>query len=148
MGLGFHQLGKAGRRAINRIGAVLLAAAVLTISAAHAMTGESVASGFRGTWVPATAACTSALKVTIDANVVTFINGPQRAEYRKLEQCFTCMGRDVQDITLLSTDAMGDSPWMIYLDGSKKKFSVTTDFSDKKLGARFPFGKAALKKCP
>ena len=72
----------------------------------------------------------------------------QRAEYRKLEQCFTCMGRDVQNITLLSTDAMGDSPWTIYLDGSKKTPSVTVEFGDKKLGPRFPFGKAALKKCP
>lgn len=62
--------------------------------------------------------------------------------------CFTCMGRDVQAITLLSTDAMGDSPWTIYLDGSKKTPSVTVEFGDKKLGPRFPFGKAALKKCP
>jgi hypothetical protein len=69
-------------------------------------------------------------------------------EFRKLDQCFTCMGRDVENITILSTDAMGDSPFMIYLDGSKKKASLTVDFSnDQKLAARFPFGKAALKKC-
>jgi hypothetical protein len=52
----------------------------------------------------------------IEANVVTFVNGAQRAEYRQLEQCFTCMGRDVDKVTLLSTDAMGDSPFLIYLD--------------------------------
>ena len=81
--------------------------------------------------------------------MVTFVNGAQRAEYRQLEQCFTCMGRDVTNVTMLSTDAMGDSPFMIYLDASKKKATVRTDFSnDKKLGARFPFGTAALKHCP
>jgi hypothetical protein len=80
--------------------------------------------------------------------VVTLVKGLDRAEYRKLEQCFTCMGHDVENITLLSTDAMGDSPFMIYLDGSKKKAGVTIDFSnDRKLGARFPFGRSTLKKC-
>lgn len=117
--------------------------------AAYAMTGGSVDAQFRGTWVPASAACTSPLKLVIEANKVTFVNGAQRAEYSRLEQCFTCMGRDVENVTLLSTDAMGDSPFMIYLDASKKKATVRTDFSnDKKLGGRFPFGTAALKPCP
>ena len=88
------------------------------------MTGGSVAAGFRGASVPASAACTSPLKLVIDANVVTFVNGAQRVEYRQLEQCFTCMGRDVDNVTLLSTDAMGDSPFLIYLDASKKKASA------------------------
>ena len=26
----------------------------------------------------------------------------ERVEYRELEQCFSCMGRDVEDVTLLS----------------------------------------------
>jgi hypothetical protein len=48
-------------------------------------------------------------------------------------------------LTVLSTDAMGDSPFLIYLDASKKKATVRIDFSnDKKLGTRFPFGTAAL----
>jgi hypothetical protein len=133
---------------MSSITSVLAFAAALAASTAHSMTGDSVAVPFRGTWVPTAAACTSPLKLQLDANVVAFVNGAQRAEYRKLEQCFTCMGRDVQNITLLSTDAMGDSPWTIYLDGSKKTPSVTVEFGDKKLGPRFPFGKAALKKCP
>jgi hypothetical protein len=42
---------------------------------------------------------------------------------------------------------MGDSPFMIHLDTTKKQ-PVLVDFSnDKKLGARFPFGSGALKKC-
>ena len=50
------------------------------------------------------------------------------------------MGRDVENVTILSTDAMGDSPFMIYLDGSKKSSVVTDEFpNDKKLGTRFPF---------
>jgi hypothetical protein len=122
--------------------------AMLAGATAYAMTGGSVAAGFHGTWVPASAACTSPLKLMIEANVVTFVNGTQRAEYRQLEQCFICMGRDVDNVTLLSTDAMGDSPFLIYLDASKKKATVRVDFSnDKKLGTRFPLGTAALKKC-
>lgn len=130
------------------ITSAFLAVTALAGVTVHAMTGGSVAAGFRGTWVPASAACTSPLKLVIDANVVTFVNGAQRAEYRQLEQCFTCMGRDVDNVTSLSTDAMGDSPFIIYLDASKKKATVRVDFSnDKKPGSRFPFGTAALKKC-
>lgn len=123
--------------------------AALACATAMAMTGEHVAVAFRGDWVPAKAACTSPLKLQIDANVVTFVNGNQRAEFRKLEQCFSCSGRDVQDVTLLSTEAMGDGPFMITLDGTKKaRPAVSIDLSnDKKLGARFPLGTAALKKC-
>jgi hypothetical protein len=127
----------------------VLAVTALAGVTAHAMTGGSVEAKFRGTWVPASAACTAPLKLVIEANKVTFVNGAQRAEYSQLEQCFTCMGRDVTHVTMLSTEAMGDSPFMIYLDTSKKKPSVRTDFSnDKQLGGRFPFGTAALKQCP
>ena len=115
------------------------------------MTGDSIDAKFRGDWVQAKAACNSPLKLVIDANLVAFINGSQRVEYRKLEQCFSCAGgaRDIDPPTMLSTEAMGDSPWMIYLDRKKKTPSLTVDFSnDKKLGARFPLGVAALKKCP
>ena len=128
----------------------VLALSALACSAALAMTGDSVAVPFRGSWVPAKASCDSPLKLVIDANVVTFVNGAQRAEFKKLEQCFSCMGRDVQDMTLLSTEAMGDSPFMITLDGRKKgKPGVGVDLgNDKKLAARFPLGNVALKKCP
>ena len=124
--------------------------AALACGTALAMTGESVAVPFRGAWVPAKASCESPLKVVIDANVVTFVNAADRAEFRKLDQCFTCMGRDVKDVTLLSTDAMGDSPFMITLDGTRKgKPAVGVDLgNDKKLAARFPLGNVALKKCP
>jgi hypothetical protein len=128
----------------------LLALSALACSAALAMTGDSVAVPFRGSWVPAKATCDSPLKLVIDANLVAFVNGTQRAEFRKLEQCFSCMGRDVQEMTLLSTEAMGDSPFMITLDGRKKsKPGVSVDLSnDKKLAARFPLGNGALKRCP
>jgi hypothetical protein len=128
---------------------VAVALAAFACSAALAMTGDSVAPPFRGTWVQAKATCDAPLRIVIDANAVTFVNGAQRAEYRQLEQCFSCMGRDVQNMTLLSTDKMGDSPWLITLDGQKKgKLGVSVDFSnDKKLGARFPIGNGALKKC-
>jgi hypothetical protein len=130
------------------ITSTVFAVTALAGTTAHAMTGGSVAAEFRGTWVPAAAVCTSPLKLVIEANVVTFMNGAQRAEYRQLEQCFTCMGRDVDKVTLLSTDAMGDSPFLIYLDASKKNATVRIDFSnDKKLGMRFPFDTAALKQC-
>ena len=127
----------------------MLALAALAYGAAHAMTGGSVEAAFRGEWVPAKAACNSPLKLVIDANVVTFVNGAQRAEYRKLEQCFSCMGHDVQNMTLLSTDAMGDSPFTITLDGTRKTKPAVSVALDKQLGARFPLQKdAALKKCP
>ena len=134
--------------AINLIATSSLAIAVLAFPASQAMTGGSVAVEFRGEWVPARAACASTLRLIIEPTVVTFVKGSDRAEYRKLDQCFTCMGRDVENITLLSTDAMGDSPFMIYLDGSKKKAAVSVDFpNDRELGKRFPFGAGALKKC-
>lgn len=122
--------------------------AALVFGAPQEMTGGSVAAQFRGDWVPSRAACASPLRLKIDANVVTFVKGDDRAEYRKLDQCFACAGRDAEDVTLLTTDAMGDSPFTIHLDGSKKQPSVTVYFdNDKKLAARFPFGKAPLKRC-
>ena len=133
---------------INLIAIASLAIAGLASPTSQTLTGGSVAAEFRGEWVPAKAACTSALKLIIEESTVTFVKGSDRAEYRKLDQCFTCMGHDVKDITLLSTDAMGDSPFMIYLDGSKKKAAVSVDFpNDKELGSRFPFGAGTLKKC-
>ena len=128
-----------------------LVAFVLAAGTAHAMTGGSLDAKFHGTWVPAKAACASPLKLVIEANQVSFVNGSQRADYRKLEQCFSCAGgaRDLDPPTMLSTDAMGDSPWTIYLDRKRKTPTLTVDFSnDRKLGARFPLGNAALKKCP
>lgn len=129
------------------IGASFFALAMVTAGASLAMTGGSVDSAFRGQWVPARATCESPLKVVIEANKVTFVNGAQRAEYPKLEQCFSCAGRDVDHILWLSTDKMGDSPWIFHLDTRKKQI-VSSDFSnDKKLAARFPFGNGPLKKC-
>ena len=128
----------------------ILVLAALACGAAQAMTGESVEAAFRGEWVPAKAACNSPLRLVIAANVVSFVNGDQRAEYRKLEQCFSCTGKDVQNVTLLSTDAMGDSPFMITLDGRKKaKPGVSVELGKpEKLAARFPLGSGALKKSP
>ena len=138
------------RNPLLRLSFPAIALAALACSAALAMTGDSVAEPFRGSWVPAKANCDSPLRLVIDAKAVTFVNGAQRAEFKKLEQCFSCMGRDVQNMTLLSTEAMGDSPFMITLDGTKKaKPGVSVDLgNDKKLAARFPLGNAALKRCP
>ena len=121
-------------------------ASTLVAGVSIAMTGDSVDAAFRGQWVPAKAGCESPLKVVIDANKVTLVNGAQRVEYPKLEQCFSCGGPD-GNVVWLSTDQMGDSPWILHLD-TKKKQIVSTDFSnDKKLAARFPFGSGPLKKC-
>jgi hypothetical protein len=142
-----NPLGLIANLAVTRIAASVFAFAALTFGSPQGMTGGSVAVAFRGEWVPARARCTSPLKLIIEPTVVTFVKGADRAEYRKLDQCFACAGHDVENVTLLSTDAMGDSPFTLYLDGSKKKPAVEALFNDKKLGARFPFGTASLKKC-
>jgi hypothetical protein len=137
-----------GNVALTRIAASAIAFIALALGNSQTMTGGSVEAQFRGEWVPATAACTSLLRLIIEPNIVTFVKGADRAEYRKLEQCFSCMGHDVENVTMLTTDAMGDSPFIVYLDSSKKKIKLTVDAgNDKKLQARFPFGTAALKKC-
>ena len=133
---------------MKRIATSTFALAVIASSAAQAMTGGSVEAKFRADWVPAKAACNSPVKLVIDANLVAFVNGSQRQEFRKLEQCFSCMGREVQGITLLSTDAMGDSPWTVTMDGSKKSKVAVSVALDKQLAARFALGSAVLKKCP
>ena len=113
------------------------------------MTGRSVKAQWRGTGGPASAACPSPLTLVSEATRATCVNGAQRAEYRQLEQCFTYMRRAVTHGTMLSTDAIGDSPWMISLDASKKPATVGIYCSnDKQLRARLPFGTAALQHCP
>jgi hypothetical protein len=133
---------------MHRTTTLVLVAATLATSAL-AMTGDHVAPPFRGVYVPAKASCDAPVKLMLDAHLVTFVNGTQRAEFAKLEQCFSCMGVGVENVTLLSTEAMGDSPFTVTLDGRKaSKPVVNVDMSnDKKLGARFPLGSAALKKC-
>ena len=127
---------------------VLSVCAFAVLGTSQTMTGGFVAAPFRGEWVPGKARCTSPLRIIIESNTVTFVKGDDRQEFRKLEQCFTCMGHDVEDVTLLSTDAMGDSPFTIYLDGRKSKAAAHIEFpNDKKLASRFPFGIAPLKKC-
>ena len=124
----------------------LLALLVASAGSAVAITGGSVDPSLRGEWVPAKAACPSPLKVVVEANKVTFFNGPQQQAYAKLEQCFSCAGPDVQGVIWLSTDAMGDSPFIIHFD-TKKRIATEVDFSnDKKLAARFPL-KGPLKRC-
>ena len=98
----------------------LLALLVASAGSAVAITGGSVDPSLRGEWVPAKAACPSPLKVVVEANKVTFFNGPQQQAYAKLEQCFSCAGRDVQNVIWLSTDAMGDSPFIIHFDTKKR----------------------------
>ena len=116
------------------------------------MTGGSVEEKFRGTWVGNGAACESPVKVVLEANRVSFVNGTQRADFTRLEQCFTCEAGGMTtapQAVWLTTDAMGDSPWQLTLDGTKKgRVAVTAHYNDKKLGARFPLGAGALKKCP
>jgi hypothetical protein len=124
----------------------LLALGSLIAASAAAITGGSVDPGMRGEWVPEKAACNSPLKVVVEANKVTFSNGAQQQAYTQLEQCFSCAGPSAPNVIVLSTDKMGDSPFMIYID-TKKRIATEVDFSnDKKLGARFPL-KAPLKRC-
>ena len=121
----------------------ILASSALSASA---ITGGSVDPALRGEWVPAKAACPSPLKVVVEPNKVTFFNGAQQQAYTALEQCFSCAGVNVQNVIVLSTDKMGDSPFMIYFD-TKKRIATDVDFSnDKKLAARFPL-KGPLKRC-
>jgi hypothetical protein len=83
---------------------------VLAGGSALAMTGDRVAVPLRGNRVPAKATCSSPLKLVTDAARFAFASGAERAERRKLEQCFSCMGQGVQDVTLLAT-AVGAGPF-------------------------------------
>src|SRR5688572_563588 len=109
-----------GRPVMKTIRSFAFALGLVAASASFAITGGSVDTALRGTWVPAKVACTSALKVVVEANKVTFVNGAQQQAYTKLDQCFSCAGRDVQNVIWLSTDAMGDSPFIIHFDTAKK----------------------------
>src|SRR5215211_2530077 len=95
----FTRLSVIGSIALSLVVLSGCAFAALALSTSQAMTGGSVAATFRGEWVPAKARCTSPLRLIIDPNTVTFVKGDDREEFRKLEQCFTCMGHDVKNIT-------------------------------------------------
>lgn len=81
-----------------KVRAMFATAALLASPTTIAITGGSVDLAIRGEWVPAKAACGSALKVVVEANKVTFHNGSQQQAFAKLDQCFTCAGRDVQNV--------------------------------------------------
>ena len=123
-----------------------IALGTVIAGSAPAITGGSVDPALRGEWVPAKAACPSPLKVVVEPNKVTFFNGTQQQVYTQLEQCFSCAGPGAQNVIWLSTDKMGDSPFIIHFD-TKKRIATEVDFSnDKKLAARFPL-KGPLKRC-
>jgi len=127
---------------------LLVTLAIVASGAPLAMAAnDTVDASFRGTWVPVKAACTSPVKLVIETNKVTFVNGAQRAPYPKLDQCFSCMGKDVNNIVWLSTDAMGDSPFIIHLNTTTKQAVYLDTSNDKKLAARFPLGTGPFKKC-
>ena len=127
----------------------LVVGVVVAACPAYAMTNDVLPS-FRGTWVPAAAAGISPLEVRIGAQAVTFQNGAQRVEFGKLEQCFSCMRRDVQNVTLLSTDSHGGQPEDAHAGRQEEGSRGAVDISDdRKLAARFPFARdGALRKCP
>jgi hypothetical protein len=62
-----HRGPSTGEHAMHWIIATMLAVMALGSVTAHAMTGGSVEAKFRGTSVPASAACTSPLKLVIEA---------------------------------------------------------------------------------
>ena len=84
---------------LSLIASITLSLVVLSVCAfaapalrtSQGMTGGSVAAAFRGEWLPAKARCPSPLKLIIESNTVTFVKGDDREEFRKLEQCFTCI---------------------------------------------------------
>ena len=128
---------------------LIVALSVAACPLALGVTLDTVEAPYRGEYVPAKASCSSPLRMLVEAKAVIFVNGSQRAEFRKLDQCLSCEGgqSNPQPITWLTTDAAGDSPFTIYIDRAKRKLSVDLR-NDKQLGARFPLGTAVLKKCP
>ncbi|HTE14506.1 MAG TPA: hypothetical protein VK642_05470 [Burkholderiales bacterium] len=132
---------------MKSINNLLFALGLASAGVSLAITGGSVDVALRGDWVPVKAACTSPLKVIVEANKVTFVNGTQQVSYTKLDQCFSCAGRDVKNVIWLSTDAMGDSPFIIHFNTAKKQAEHVDFSNDKKLAARFPLGTGPLKKC-
>ncbi len=146
----------------------------LSIGAAVALMGvvvgsqaqDKVPAQFQGDWVPATAACDSAVRFRVTESRMTLINGADKAEYGDLGTTATYFGDSYQGISVVFLPELngGNPPFTVFFNADEKKGVTKVDIytympgplnapgkvtqaAAKKLATRFPVNRIPLKKC-
>ena len=128
---------------------------------------DKVPAQFQGDWVPATAACDSAVRFRVTESKMTLINGADKAEYGGLGTTASYFGDSYQGISVVFLPELngGNPPFTVFFNADEKKGVTKVDIytympgplnapgkisqaAAKKLAMRFPINKAPLKKCP
>ncbi|MEQ1353434.1 MAG: hypothetical protein ABLT11_05410 [Candidatus Acidiferrum sp.] len=145
-----------------------IAAAVALLSAAVASHAQDkVPPQFQGDWVPATAACDSAVRFRVTESRMTLINGADKADYGDLGTTATYFGNDYQGISVVFLPELNGNnpPFTVFFNADEKKGVTKVDIytempgplnapgkvmqaAAKKLATRFPINRVPLKKCP
>jgi hypothetical protein len=142
--------------------ALIFAAATFTTDAQ-----DKVPPQFQGDWVPATAACTSAVRFRVAESRMTLINGGDKADYGNLGASSSYFGPEYNGISVVFLPELNSNnpPFTVYFNADEKKGVTKVDIytempgpmnapgralqaAAKKLASRFPLNKIPLKKCP
>jgi hypothetical protein len=130
-----------------RIAVSVLLAALL--SAAPGWAQDAVPAEQAGDWVPATAGCTSPLKLVLAGTQSTLVNGADRLTTGNVGVTYSYFGASYQGISfVLMPDYDKTQPYIVYFNTNEKKGQTTVEFNDASLRKRFPLEKTVLKRCP
>lgn len=149
----------------NRIvRALFVASLILAAAANYASAQDKVPAQFQGDWVPATGACTSAVRFRVAESTMTLINGKDTASYGNLGTTATYFGNEYAGISVVFWPELngGDPPFTVFFNADEKKGVTKVDIytempgpmnapgralqaAAKKLAARFPLNKVPLK---
>lgn len=130
---------------------------------------DIVAPEFRGDWVPATATCSSDLRLRVTGSSLTLINGKDSATYGDLGIAVSYFGPDYSGISVVVMPDMSkdEHPFSVFFNADEQKgvTTVSIDQGDevkgpaaayynpviraaRQLAKRFPLEPGPLKKCP
>jgi hypothetical protein len=147
--------------------ALFISLMILAAAASYAGAQDKVPAQFQGDWVPATGACTSAVRFRVAESSMALINGKDTASYGNLGTTATYFGNEYNGIFVVFLPELngGDPPFTVFFNADEKKGVTKVDIytempgpmnapgkalqaAAKKLATRFPVNKIAMKKCP
>jgi hypothetical protein len=117
--------------------------------------GPPMPAEFVGDWVSKEAFCEATVRLRVEVDTVTLINGSDSQEFGDLHLCYSCEGgaRYGGEVVWLMPEfnKLGSAkrgPFTIRFNADEEKGITVIDIMDKSLKKRFPLHELKLIKCP
>jgi hypothetical protein len=148
---------------------MLLIVTLVAALAAQPLAQESLPPEFRGNWVAAAGSCTARVRFVVGERRVTLVNGEDREAYGDIAIAYSFFGRDYEGLSVVAIPefSSNNAPFTIIFNADEVKGRTVLDMhqeikvdgprnprlesiqaASRKLAARFPLNRIALKKCP